>query len=289
MINYIELLNETIQTIKNGYYVKENQKIKLKLYSSQYEKVIYLSEKEITSLYNQDAFSTIKLPISSNCHISVTNCDSFESALQMQQLINESNQKVLVLNFANPVNAGGGVYYGAVAQEKDLCRKSTLLFSLESNEASEFYAFHQKLGSNLSSHSMILSPNVEIIRDSKNQFLPKTQIVSVLTCAAPINIGNINAGISPKTYENLLYERILHMLFVAAKYRYHYFVLGAWGCGAFGNDALLVAKLFKKALHTQGGSNVLVKDYFTNIDFAVLCKSNMYNFDCFYSQLVEEI
>ena len=285
----IEILNETIQNIENGQYTKEKQKIKLKLHQNQYIEAIYLSEKEITSFYNQDAFSTIKPPAFGNCYISITNCDSFESALKMQQSIDKQKEKVLVLNFANPVNPGGGVRYGAVAQEEDLCRKSTLLFSLESNEASEFYTFHQKLGSNLSSHSMILSPNVEVIRDSKNQFLSDTQVVSVLTCAAPINIGNTNADISKQAYEKLLYERIKYMLFIAAKYGYHYLVLGAWGCGAFNNDASLVAKLFRKALNEKAISGIYVKNYFRKIDFAVLCKSSdMYNFNCFYSQLADE-
>jgi uncharacterized protein (TIGR02452 family) len=38
------------------------------------------------------------------------------------------------------------------------------------------------------------------------------------------------------------------MLLVAAAYGYDVLVLGAWGCGAFGNDPVRTAKDFRTAL-----------------------------------------
>ena len=50
-------------------------------------------------------------------------------------------QEILVLNLANPVNPGGGARRGARAQEEDLCRKSSLLLSLEDVSAKSYYCF----------------------------------------------------------------------------------------------------------------------------------------------------
>lgn len=46
---------------------------------------------------------------------SVCNTTSFETACK----INSSNNKTLVLNFANPINPGEGIRIEAKAQEKD--------------------------------------------------------------------------------------------------------------------------------------------------------------------------
>jgi uncharacterized protein (TIGR02452 family) len=43
-------------------------------------------------------------------------------------------------------------------------------------------------------------------------------------------------------------SRILKVLAVGAHHRHDGLVLGAWGCGAFGNDANEIAGLFREAL-----------------------------------------
>ena len=145
------------------------------------------------------------------------------------------------MNFANPVGPGGGVRRGAKAQEEDLCRRSTLLLSLESDAAREMYDFNRNKSFVLSSDYMILTPNVEIFRDENNDLLDETFIVSVLTAAAPY-VSQGTDGISQDEIERVFYQRILGVLQVAAAYGYKYLVLGAWGCGAFGNDANVVAQ-----------------------------------------------
>ena len=47
-----------------------------------------------------------------------------------------------------------------------------------------------------------------------------------------------------REYEALFFNRIVATLKVAAYYKYKYLVLGAWGCGAFGNDAKTVSDLY---------------------------------------------
>ncbi|MCK6488649.1 MAG: TIGR02452 family protein, partial [Planctomycetes bacterium] len=43
-------------------------------------------------------------------------------------------------------------------------------------------------------------------------------------------------------------KRITSVLALAIVHRVRHLVLGAWGCGAFGNDPLLVARCFRDAL-----------------------------------------
>lgn len=94
---------------------------------------------------------------------------------------------------------------------------------------------------------MILSPKVEIIRDEQGMLLAEPVIVSVLTCAAPVNSMR-DRNISDDEYEKIVYQRIRYMLRFAAHSGYRELVLGAWGCGAFGNDARIVSDAFEREL-----------------------------------------
>lgn len=67
--------------------------------------------------------------------------------------------------------------------------------------------------------------------------------LDVVTCAAPFApaLGAREAG-------DLLEQRIHRVLEIARAYGYRSLVLGAWGCGAFGNDPARTAQDFRAAL-----------------------------------------
>ncbi|MBP5744441.1 MAG: TIGR02452 family protein, partial [Oscillospiraceae bacterium] len=175
---------------------------------------------------------------------------------------------VLVLNFANPVNIGGGVYRGARAQEEDLCRRSSLLRSLESGGAERYYRYNRGLRTYMGSDAVILSPEVEVFRDEDYAFLEETAVVAVATCAAPMITGGLE-GMSEGEYRDMFYRRITGLLKCAAHFGYEDLVLGAWGCGAFGNDAALVSDLFCCALEEFRFGGLRARDLFRNVVFAV--------------------
>lgn len=87
--------------------------------------------------------------MSGRVRVSCENMDSYTLARKQMEtadiLLSKGHQPVLVLNLANPVNPGGGVRRGARAQEEDLCRKSSLLLSLESDTAQAYYNYNQSL------------------------------------------------------------------------------------------------------------------------------------------------
>ena len=219
------------------------------------------------------------------CGHGCENKDSYSLArerLQDTYLFSGDDPSILVLNMANPVNPGGGVRVGARAQEEDLCRKSSLLLSLESREAGAYYKYNAGLYTYMGSDALMITPQVEIIKDGNGDLLDETVIVSVLTCAAPM-ITNGLEGMSEAEYETMFYNRIVKMLKCVAYLGYENLVLSAWGCGAFGNDAKLVSDLFYKALKELDYNGCGEKDLFRRIDFAVLDRSSsQYNFKEFY-------
>ena len=186
---------------------------------------------------------------------------------------------VLVLNLANPVNPGGGVRRGAHAQEEDLCRKSSLLMSLESEAAKLYYQYNSSLNTYMGSDAIILNPTVDIIKDENGDLLDQPVTVSVLTSAAPmISLGL--EGMTKGEYYEMFLRRIRVTLQCAAAWGYKELVLGAWGCGAFANDGREVAGMFAQVLHEMEAAWP-----FRRVDFAILSRSGNGNYNIFRREL----
>ena len=284
MKNNMDFLKDTLQIFKQGYYEKNDRKIELKLSKAEIEKATVFLPNEVNAFKTKTPDDQIF--VMGRCGFSCENLDSYSMAHKTQELKNFLETKpckeVLVLNFANPVNPGGGVRRGANAQEEDLCRSSSLLLSIESKTAQKYYDYNKSLNTYMGSDAIIISPKVEIIRDKTGGLLDETLVVAVMTCAAPM----ITYGIEDMTeeqYQEMFYNRIIGMLSCAAQLGYKYLVLGAFGCGAFRNDAKLVSDLFYKALKDFEIDRMTTKDFFRRIDFAVLDRSeSKYNFNEFY-------
>ena len=278
----MDIFNDTIRIVHQGYYIKDGKRINLKLNCSEMKTVRVFLPKEVHSLseykFEKHIFNIGK------CGHDCVNMDSFAVARRNYEhpyLISKDDKEILVLNFANPVHPGGGVRNGAKAQEEDLCRTSTLLCSLESPEAEEYYKYNRSLNTYMASDAIMITPKVEIIKDSKGNLLDESVIVSVMSCAAPmVRLGK--EGMTEEEYQNMFYNRIVGMLRVAAVMGYRHLVLGAFGCGAFGNDAKVVSDLFYKALKEFRLDQMSEKDCFRRIDFAVLTNpTDQYNYNEF--------
>lgn len=281
----IQMLNDTLEICEQGYYFVSGKKVQLKLSKAEMKSVRVFLPDELESLKGFRNFQHVH--VIGRCGHSCENMDSFSLARKRYQdcsyMFNSPDCKeILVLNLANPVNPGGGVRRGARAQEEDLCRKSSLLLSLESATAQPYYSYNKSLHTYMGSDAIIITPKVEIIKDETGALLPESVIVAVMTCAAPM-ITNGLEGLSHEQYKKLVYNRICSMLRCAAYLGYKNLVLGAFGCGAFGNDARIVSDLFFKALKEFDFDGMKEKDMFRRIDFAVLSRaSEQYNFKEFY-------
>lgn len=279
----IQILEDTLSVFKKGKYHKAGKTIRTKLSREQMEECYVYLPDDVQEIMSRKDFEHVY--VIGRVGVGCRNIDSFGMAQEQYEckflFSGKKANNILVLNFANPVNPGGGVRRGAMAQEEDLCRKSSLLLSLESNQAQQYYKYNRSLNTYMGSDAMILTPNVEIIKDVNGELLDESLIVSVMTCAAPM-IAQGMEGQSYEQYQELFYNRICGMLKCAAYWGYEVLVLGAFGCGAFGNDAKLVSDLFYKALKEFNYDGMTAKDFFQRIDFAVLDRTpGQYNFNEF--------
>lgn len=110
---------------------------------------------------------------------------------------------------------------------------------------------------------VIYSPDVPVFRDDKGAFLPESYPVSFRTAAAPNRTAVLRS--QPERADDIpdvLLRRATRVLHVAASHGHERLVLGAWGCGVFGNDPATVAQAFRIALRDN--------NYFDHVVFAVL-------------------
>jgi uncharacterized protein (TIGR02452 family) len=186
--------------------------------------------------------------------VEVTNESTLEAARRL-------GGDVACLNFASACSPGGGFLTGAQAQEESLARASALYACL--GAVPEFYAHHRAEPDLRYSDRIIYSPGVPVFRADDGALLDEAYQVAFLTAAAP-NAREI-ARNQPEHLASLpatLRARALRVLRVAAAHGERRLVLGAWGCGVFGNDPAVVAEAFADALRRC--------DRFDHVAFAVL-------------------
>ena len=183
--------------------------------------------------------------------VQVTN----ETTMAAAQRMIIAGLRPLALNFANGVNPGGGFLHGARAQEEAICRSSCLYQTLLGDP---MYDAHRERELPDSTDWTIYSPNVPIFRSDEGDELSQPWLLSILTCAAPYapEIGQPESG-------DLLEKRINRVLEIARCLGYTSMVLGAWGCGAFGNDIKRTASDFRSSLESDLGRA------FSDITFAI--------------------
>ena len=260
-MNNIALGNEAVRITKEKKYTVNGNTVMLP--DEDYEDVIVITPDDGLVLLSEGtgAFRQEKM-----CHISVVNMDSYQAGRQYEN--------ALVMNFANAHNPGGGFLMGATAQEESLCRCSTLYASINSHKAGEMYRYNNTHPNRVESDYMLISPKVAVFRD-ENYNLTESVLMGVVTVPAPNRRGAAMFA-SQELIEDTFRRRIRIMLLAAAKYRYKDLVLGAWGCGAFGNSAEKVAGYFKEIIVTEEYGKC-----FENICFAVYGRENGRNITAF--------
>lgn len=170
-------------------------------------------------------------------------------------------KRVAVLNYANNHSIGGGPF-SAGAQEESLCRCSTLYPCLQAMDV-PFYQKHRQDYDDgrltiMGNDDLIYTPDVVVFKTDERtepiepKMMPESDWykVNVITCAAPELRGKPKTY--PDGYRELIAKRIKRILDVAAKEQNEVLILGAWGCGAFGNSLNVVANVFMKLLPNYG-------------------------------------
>lgn len=215
-----------------------------------------------TRFYRAEAMPVSEATSRRQTEIAVTEETTCEAIVRMAA---EERGHLAALNFASARNPGGGFLGGAQAQEEALARSSALYACLCTQQAT-YYEPNRANRSLLYLDSAIFSPGVPFFRDDAGNLLPQPALASVITAPAP-NAGAVQKN-QPHDFakvEPTLRRRAEFVLAIAAQEKVERLILGAWGCGVFRNDPVMVARAFSDLL-LRGGRYA---EAFSEVVFAI--------------------
>ena len=167
--------------------------------------------------------------------------------------------KVAALNFADGKKPGGWPEYGCLTQEENICRCSNMYEALISDKCNkEYYQVNRNNDRDgLCTDTVIYLPNVTIFKDDRvYRELESPFKYDIITCPAP------SCHLYPNEALFIYDRRIEQIVLSAIKNNVECLVLGAWGCGAFRQDKILIAQSFEAIVDKYSG-------YFKSIVFAM--------------------
>lgn len=154
-------------------------------------------------------------------------------------------EKVCALNFASYKNPGGLFLKGSKAQEECLCHESFLYNVLK--EFPDYYRWNFKNANrSLYLNRALYSPDIIFERGEQRKKC------DILTCAAPNKSAAQNySGVTEFENTEALKSRIHFLLSVAAEEGVTTLILGAYGCGVFGQNPNEVAAIFRDTIRVE--------------------------------------
>lgn len=168
--------------------------------------------------------------------------------------IRSGSHKVVIMNFANRLKHGGGYLNGARAQEEDLCRVIPALYN---SLKKVVYPYDRD--------SVIVTDNLTIMRDSGSD---NGNDYAFLSKDDQINVGIVSVAaqnLKHEQFDEACVRRTLANMYCSVKNLLpdtDTLILGAWGCGAFGNDPIIMSTIMNEVNLMYGG-------YFKRIVFSV--------------------
>ena len=219
-----------------------------------------------TKVYDDSNVKVKKTNLKENPNVSLIDSDTASAIFKFAG----NKQKVCALNFASFTNPGGGFLVGSNAQEESLCGTSTLYNVLSSFKS--YYEYNREHKNNgLYENRALYSPNVVF----KNANLKVK--CDILTCAAPNRNSFVDMGAENK---KALKERIKFILNIIAMEKPDIVILGAFGCGAFGQNPKSVANYFYKMIDEYIPENIQVV-------FAIPKSYSNDNYDVFADEMLK--
>ncbi|OQE24583.1 hypothetical protein PENSTE_c007G09367 [Penicillium steckii] len=193
--------------------------------------------------------------------------DSLDAAVSLgnvhQLLGSHDTTPVCILNFANQTHIGGGFYSGSLAQEEDICRRSTLIDTLHPH----YYP--------MKDDECIYSPSVFVFRENARKadhkimwiddvsLLPEVSVISMAAECRPA-LNSRRDDYAKSSSRHTMLQKMRFTLRVAGNNYHRRLILGAIGCGVFGHPPKVVAQLWAEVL-----SENEFEGWFETIVFAV--------------------
>lgn len=182
-----------------------------------------------------------------------------------------------VLNFASAKHPGGGFIVGSMAQEECLAYCSDLYIQ-QWPAGKAYYEKHTSQNNPFYTHTMFIN-NVTFFRDANFNLITNPKMCKVLTSAA-VNMGvAIKQGKSKKEGNVIMKSRMRKILNIFVENNCKSIVLGAFGCGVFGNSAQDVARMWKELLIDEEYGY-----FFNEVCFSVLDTPRSDNYRVFETQ-----
>jgi len=168
-----------------------------------------------------------------------------------RQLTMDYPDGVCALNFASAKNPGGGFLGGAGAQEEMICDVSGMYHCLNGGAAAEMYERNRaNPRRGMYNHVAVHSPLVPVIKSEDGAGVERYHI-NVVSCPA-VNAGDARRKrVREPEIEAAMLARIDLALNTMAHHGERVVVLGAFGCGVFGNKNEDVARMFQHLLSTK--------------------------------------
>lgn len=163
-------------------------------------------------------------------NITIVNSDTVSALIEYNVL-----GKTCILNMASSKRPGGGVANGARAQEECLFRCSNLAQVIPTT----FYRLEE--------HEAIYTERAIFFKNKDYLYIDNIEC-DVVTIPAI----NLNSSDKNRNYEQVTKNKIRLMLSLAIKSNVKIMILGAWGCGVFGNDPNIMSQYFMDVLIGEG-------------------------------------
>lgn len=209
-----------------------------------------------SQVFSIDTLEEQHFPCTDFSHVHIVEMDTLDAVLNIPG-------SALVLNMASDVCPGGGVASGKRAQEECIFRRTNAIHCYQK----EWYPLR---------NACVYSPEITIIKTSTYEMLQDFD-----TCSMIAMPGLRKPKLTPdgKSYardydRDAMSNRIDAIFKLAIEKGHDTLVLGALGCGAFGNPPEEVAVLFKNAISKYGVA-------FVRIYFAILSTEDSRNLDVF--------
>lgn len=164
---------------------------------------------------------------------------------------NFPTKNVCILNFASAKNPGGGFLRGSMAQEESIAYVTTLYHSLIRSEMYDCNKKDSKDG--LYNDIAIYTSEICIFKlDRDDEEYIDPVFPSVISCPA-VNKNfymKSNPDCAAQVFEKMI-DRIKLVFEVAKSHNVSILILGAYGCGVFGNDPHDIKEIFMGLLEND--------------------------------------
>lgn len=216
------------RTTKARKHTKEMQK----KYAQNIQKAISETKLYDVNSFDRDFEENTK---NENIDIIVEDIDSVGAVMKY------GDSDTAVLNFSSYKNPGGMFMCGSKAQEECLCHES-FLYNVLKEFQTDFYDWNNKHKNKaLYLNRGLYSPNIWFFKEDAHVEC------GVITCAAPNkSAAQKYQSVSDEENTKVLKDRIKFVLDIAKENNVKTLILGAYGCGVFGQDATEVANIFKE-------------------------------------------